>query len=625
MPHYAHPQGTLIDTFVHCAAFAVFAVLLYLFFLDWQRSGRRRSWISACTAALVLLWHVGALVIVAPGVEKNYAINLFHALSFFGVSLVPALLLHIWLEQRYPPLWITGYALCIGGAGIHLLGDLTNFVFNDLTVRTWARIGFSALTAIAIAFDYRKSQPRWSRARLAGALCLLLLSASTAYFGRAKAGHLHHVGVLFSLCVLLFDYRFLLLGAFVRFVVLSALAFGTAFLVFAAQARLHFAERVATSEFGLGLAFVSAAMVLAAFAKLANMAERLFMGLFFRRPRVESVLTVLRDPWDPRDTEESYLDRTRQAIETFFECQFSRFQTHVNARELDDLPGPIPVLNKSEWPAFPSAPWAEAALPLKFLRGDALLLLLGPRQGRRPYLADDIVLLKRFGKIMEEQVERKRLLQMQALASEAEMRALQAQINPHFFFNSLNTLYGTISRANHEARNLVLSLADIFRYFLRSNRTFITLEEELKIIRAYLEIEALRLGPRLATSIHVDEYLLKAEIPVLSIQPLVDNAVKHGIAPHSTKGWVRLTVWSQDNCLKVEVVNTGELRSRPSDEEANGIGLANLRRRLALCYGTKSELYIASKDHLTFAGFSMPLNHPASDDGAEEDTELRTA
>src|SRR2546430_15963597 len=105
MPHYAHSPGTLIDTLAHCAAIAVFGVLLCLFFLDWRRSCRRRSWISACTAALVLLWHVGALLIVAPGFQESYTVYLFHIFSFAGVSLVPALLLHIWLEQRYPPLW----------------------------------------------------------------------------------------------------------------------------------------------------------------------------------------------------------------------------------------------------------------------------------------------------------------------------------------------------------------------------------------------------------------------------------------------------------------------------------------------------------------------------------------
>src|SRR5262249_21335844 len=160
--------------------------------------------------------------------------------------------------------------------------------------------------------------------------------------------------------------------------------------------------------------------------------------------------------------------------------------------------------------------------------------------------------------IVEVQVERKRHLEMQALASKAELRALQAQINPHFLFNSFNTLYGTIARDNSEARRLVLNLADIFRYFLRSDRAFITLEEELKIVKAYLEIESLRLGPKLTTAIQVADDLLKAEIPVLSIQPLVENAVKHGVAPRSAKGFVGLNIWFEDNRLKVQVRNTGE-------------------------------------------------------------------
>ena len=114
------------------------------------------------------------------------------------------------------------------------------------------------------------------------------------------------------------------------------------------------------------------------------------------------------------------------------------------------------------------------------------------------------------------------------LMSQAELRALQAQINPHFLFNALNTLYGTIGRENPEARRLVLNLADVFRYFLQSDRTFIPVEEELRIVRAYLEIEELRLGPRLRTEIEIDDLALQVSIPALSIQPLVENAVKHG-------------------------------------------------------------------------------------------------
>jgi two-component system LytT family sensor kinase len=618
-------HGTLGNTLGHCAGIAIFGILLYLFFLDWRRSGRNRSGMSACVAALMLLWNIGGLAMLAPGLQGNHAVHLLHAISFSALSLVPAVLLHIWLQQRYASLWFSGYVLSSVAVGIHLWDHFTNIISPHCAALTWVAVGFSGLTAIAVVLDFREYRLRRAGSRLVAAMSLLLLAISVVYFETGHARHFHHFGIPLALFVLLVDYRFLLLGAFLRFAVMSILASGIAFLGFVAQSRLHFIEHAATNQFEAGLAFVCVCIILAAFVKVSNMVERLFTGLFFRRPRVETVLATLRDSLTAQHAEEQYLNHARQTIKTFFECQFSRFQGHLKAQDLEDLPGPVPLLNKSRWPAFLSTPWAEAALPLRFFRGDALLLLLGPRLGRRPYLTDDLALLERFGKIVEEQVERKRHLHMRALASEAEMRALQAQINPHFFFNSLNTLYGTIARTNSEARHLVLNLADVFRYFLRSNRTFITLEEELKIIRAYLEIEALRLGPRLATTIHVDKALLQAEIPVLSIQPLVENAVKYGVAPHSKKGFVRLTVKSQDNHLKVEVVNTGELGSHSRNGPTDGIGLANLRRRLALCYGSESELYISSKDNQTFVGFSIPLGRPGWGDGFHEDTTLKTA
>ena len=182
------------------------------------------------------------------------------------------------------------------------------------------------------------------------------------------------------------------------------------------------------------------------------------------------------------------------------------------------------------------AAWVQAVVPLRFSRGDATYLLLGPRDGARRYLSEDFAVLMRLGAAVVEHVEQLRGIQMQGLVSQAELKALQAQINPHFLFNSLNTLYGTIDRGNAEARRLVLNLADVFRYLLRSDRTLIEIEEELRIVRAYLEIEQLRLGAKLRTEINVDEAALRATIPLLSVQPLVENAVKHGVAPRTGDG-----------------------------------------------------------------------------------------
>ncbi len=189
----------------------------------------------------------------------------------------------------------------------------------------------------------------------------------------------------------------------------------------------------------------------------------------------------------------------------------------------------------------------------------------GPRDGARRYLSEDFAVLMRLGAAVVEHVEQLRGIQMQGLVSQAELKALQAQINPHFLFNSLNTLYGTIDRGNAEARRLVLNLADVFRYLLRSDRTLIEIEEELRIVRAYLEIEQLRLGAKLRTEINVDEAALRAMIPLLSVQPLVENAVKHGVAPRTGTGFVRLDITARPDLLSVTVSNSGECDSERSD------------------------------------------------------------
>jgi two-component system LytT family sensor kinase len=215
----------------------------------------------------------------------------------------------------------------------------------------------------------------------------------------------------------------------------------------------------------------------------------------------------------------------------------------------------------------------------------------------------------RLGAAVVEHVEQLRGIQMQGLVSQAELKALQAQINPHFFFNALNTLYGTIDRGNAEARRLVLNLSDMFRYLLRSDRTLIEIDEELRIVRAYLEIEQLRLGAKLRAEINVDDAALRAMIPLLSVQPLVENAVKHGVAPRTGTGFVRLDITAQPHMLSVTVSNSGECDSSAltAARADGGIGLANVRRRLELHYGEESSFLAEVEDGVTTVGFLLPL------------------
>jgi LytS/YehU family sensor histidine kinase len=120
----------------------------------------------------------------------------------------------------------------------------------------------------------------------------------------------------------------------------------------------------------------------------------------------------------------------------------------------------------------------------------------------------------------------------------------------------------------------------------------IRVEEELTIVRAYLEIEELRLGGKLATEIDVDKSVLRVEIPILSIQPLVENAVKHGVASRPGVGFVRLSIRRSEARITVEVCNSGEFSEPPPARERKGVGLANVRRRLVLCYGSGSTVEV---------------------------------
>jgi LytS/YehU family sensor histidine kinase len=236
-------------------------------------------------------------------------------------------------------------------------------------------------------------------------------------------------------------------------------------------------------------------------------------------------------------------------------------------------------------------------------------ILLGRRKGGRRYLSEDLRALARLAGATAERLENLRTAEMKRLVSQAEFRALQSQINPHFLFNALNALYGIIPRNAAGARRTVLHLAEIFRYFLQTDKKLIRLSEELEIVRAYLEIETLRFGPRLQVEIDVDDAALRLMIPVLSIEPLVENAVKHGVAASSKPEWVRLKIRSHEDRIVIRVENTRSGIQGPPLEPAAagaGVGLANVTRRLRLCYGQESALAMEFKAEETVVEFSVP-------------------
>jgi LytS/YehU family sensor histidine kinase len=173
---------------------------------------------------------------------------------------------------------------------------------------------------------------------------------------------------------------------------------------------------------------------------------------------------------------------------------------------------------------------------------------------------------------------------------------------------------------------MVLNLAEIFRYFLQGDKTLISLSEELTIIEAYLEIEVLRLGDRLKAEVAASESARAALIPALSIQPLVENAVKHGIAGKQDQGFVCVKAETVAAGLRVVVEDTGIgfEQSRRRSQGGTGLGVENVRRRLALSYGSAADLQIQSSDAGTKVTLLIPqVPHAAPVKRVSADLEVR--
>ncbi len=194
----------------------------------------------------------------------------------------------------------------------------------------------------------------------------------------------------------------------------------------------------------------------------------------------------------------------------------------------------------------------------------------------------------------------------------AELRALRAQVNPHFLFNSLNTIAALIPPEPEKAELMTVRLARVFRHVLtHTDKSFSTVEEEIDFVRTYLEIEKVRFGDRLSILIEVSEAAEAATVPSLILQPLVENALKHGLAPKlgANKLTIRGSLTQGYLCLSVEDNGVGLKRAdRENATPSMGVGLRNIEERLRTIYGSKGTLVL---QNMALGGSRATLQFPA--------------
>jgi two-component system, LytTR family, sensor histidine kinase AlgZ len=180
-------------------------------------------------------------------------------------------------------------------------------------------------------------------------------------------------------------------------------------------------------------------------------------------------------------------------------------------------------------------------------------------------------------------------LELQVLTRDAELRALRAQVNPHFLYNSLNSISALTGSDAVAARRMCLLLAEFLRITLRvSTQERIPLAEELTLVDKFLSIEQVRFGDRLQVERSIDESALECQVPPLVLQPLLENAVGHGIAGMVDGGTVRLDVARHGDRLAIVVENPCDPDALP--RKRGGVGLENVRKRLAIVFGGAARL-----------------------------------
>jgi two-component system, LytTR family, sensor kinase len=205
----------------------------------------------------------------------------------------------------------------------------------------------------------------------------------------------------------------------------------------------------------------------------------------------------------------------------------------------------------------------------------------------------------------------RRAARAEALRVDAELRALRAQLNPHFLFNTLHSITALVRLDPADGERALEQFAALLRYVLDVNRSRseeLPLEEELGFVRTYLSLERLRLGDRLRVTEEIDPEALECLVLAFSLQPLVENAIRHGIAPRAGEGALRISANLMHEQLVLEVADDGGGADGASVAEASGVGLSAVRQRLQTRWGSSARMEIVTAPR---NGFLVRITVPA--------------
>jgi len=210
--------------------------------------------------------------------------------------------------------------------------------------------------------------------------------------------------------------------------------------------------------------------------------------------------------------------------------------------------------------------------------------------------------------------------QLEARLARAQLQSLRLQLHPHFLFNTLNTINALIGTDRHAAERVISGLSELLRMSLSSaSEQEVTLAKELELLAHYIEIQQIRFQDRLTVNFRIDPDARYALVPNLMLQPLLENAIRHGIAPRAAPGHVIVTAARHGNRLELSVVDDG-VGERASRDHRDGVGLGNTRARLLSLYGSEHRFEAGGA---SAGGFRVHIEIPYRTDGATKEQTRR--
>ena len=598
--------ASLINLLGFTVGIALYSLLLVMV-VRHRRTKQKNSFdfLLLLTAVLGFLWNFGEFVFF---IWKDFSATpisaVWLAVSYSALGFLPSVVVHsAWKNaenenENLRFLTFAAYGLSVFAALLHFQSAIFQNIAPSASALRILTFGSLAMLIGLLIFAFRQGIEKkaiWVSALLIFAVSALHLSSHIEESSWLVELVAHQSSLPLALAILLQDYRFAFADLFLKralsLLLLASLAFGL--YVFAAVPLLAWHETHDRNDVQAAVIVLALWMATAlCYPSLHKFAVWFVDKIILRRTNFEKLKAEIVQTIEKQDAIETVLDEICGKLKIALTAQTASWK-RISASETT-----LPSVNVSLREAQIFVPTAESPYFEIGLKNFA---------GGRNLLSDEIQMLESVALLAARRIDSLRVThercelelreqEFSKLATEAQLSALRAQINPHFLFNALTTIGYLIQTAPEKAFETLMKLTRLLRGVLNSTGEFSTLGEEIKLIENYLDIEKARFEEKLSVKIEVAKDLEQLRIPTLLLQPLVENAIKHGVSENKNGGEVIISADLQTDkkevFLKMSVFDTGSGKKADELENTNGVGLRNIRERLDSHYGAKANLKI---------------------------------